>query len=147
MLLQINAEQNQNGELKRDQQLPQTLYPQNVWYSTPGIAAFLGVYTNPLSLDTYPWVCIRICSAVVGVPHHIRSHACVQPHPTRWTTTLSSKVNLPHAINFRAVCGANLGTIPTDFGGNETRAAYCVGPRGFTKPLQTLPGTRLHLLS
>jgi len=27
---------------------------------------------------------------------------------SRWSTTLSSKVNLPHAINFRAKCGANL---------------------------------------
>ena len=29
---------------------------------------------------------------------------------TRWTTTLSSKVKLPHAINFRALCGANVVT-------------------------------------
>jgi len=29
---------------------------------------------------------------------------------TRWSTTPSSKVNLPHAINFRALCGANLVT-------------------------------------
>jgi len=28
----------------------------------------------------------------------------------RWTTTLSSKVNVPHAIDFRAVWGANLAT-------------------------------------
>jgi hypothetical protein len=33
------------------------------------------------------------------------------PHTaiTRWTTTLPSKVNLPHAINLSAVCGANDG--------------------------------------
>jgi len=30
--------------------------------------------------------------------------------PTRWNTTLSSKVNLPHAINLRANCGASLVT-------------------------------------
>ena len=29
---------------------------------------------------------------------------------TRWSTTLSSKVNLPHAINFRTKRGANLVT-------------------------------------
>ena len=29
---------------------------------------------------------------------------------TRWSTTLSSKVNLSHAINFRSLCGANLVT-------------------------------------
>ena len=32
------------------------------------------------------------------------------PQITRWSTTLSSKVNLPHVINFRALCGANLVT-------------------------------------
>ena len=30
---------------------------------------------------------------------------------TRWSTTLSSKVNLPHAIKFRALCGENLVTL------------------------------------
>ena len=30
------------------------------------------------------------------------------PVPTRWSSTLSTKVNLPHAIGFRALCGANL---------------------------------------
>ena len=29
---------------------------------------------------------------------------------TRWSTTLSSKVNLPHIFNFRALCCANLAT-------------------------------------
>ena len=33
--------------------------------------------------------------------------------PTRCSTTLSSKVNLHHAINFRALCGANLVTQPS----------------------------------
>ena len=28
----------------------------------------------------------------------------------RWSTTLSSKVNSPHAINFGALCGANMVT-------------------------------------
>jgi len=40
--------------------------------------------------------------------------------PRRWTATLSSKVNLPEAINFRALCGANLVTYPPVFLGNET---------------------------
>ena len=39
---------------------------------------------------------------------------------TRWSTTLSSKVNLPHAINFRALCGANLVTSRSKFRPNET---------------------------
>ena len=29
---------------------------------------------------------------------------------TRWSTTLSLKVNLPHAIDFRAKCGVNFVT-------------------------------------
>jgi len=42
-------------------------------------------------------------------PHH---HHTVEVPPTRWSTTVSSKVNLYHAINFRALCGANLVTLP-----------------------------------
>ena len=42
------------------------------------------------------------------------------PPPTRWSTTLSSKVNLPHAIVFGALCGANLVTHPSKFGGKES---------------------------
>jgi len=38
---------------------------------------------------------------------------------TRWSTTLSSKVNLPHAIIFRALSGANLVMLPSEFGRNE----------------------------
>ena len=37
---------------------------------------------------------------------------------TRWSTTLSSKVNLPHAINFRASCGADLVTLHPVVGAN-----------------------------
>jgi len=39
---------------------------------------------------------------------------------TRWTTTLSSQVNLPHVINFGASCGANLVTQHQDLWGNKT---------------------------
>ena len=39
---------------------------------------------------------------------------------TRWSLTLSSKVNLHHAIIFRALCGANLVTSPSKFEGDET---------------------------
>ena len=34
---------------------------------------------------------------------------------TRWSTTFSSTVNLPHATNLRAVCGANLVTWRSNF--------------------------------
>ena len=39
---------------------------------------------------------------------------------TGWSTTLLSKVNLPHAINFGAVCGANLVTLLSKYRPNET---------------------------
>ena len=34
---------------------------------------------------------------------------------TRWCTTLSSKVNPPHSIDFRVLCGTNLVTLPPEF--------------------------------
>ena len=37
--------------------------------------------------------------------------------PSRWRTARSSKVNLTHAINCRASCGANLVTYPAEFRG------------------------------
>ena len=39
---------------------------------------------------------------------------------TRWSSTLSLNVNLPHAINFRALCGADLVTYPADLRGVKT---------------------------
>ena len=45
---------------------------------------------------------------------------------TRRTTTRSSKINLQHALNFRAFCGANFVTYSANFKGNETRVAYRV---------------------
>ena len=38
----------------------------------------------------------------------------------RWSTTLSSKVNLPHEIDFKALFGANLVALRSDFPANET---------------------------
>ena len=46
--------------------------------------------------------------------------------PTGCTTTLSSKVNLHHAINFGVLCGANLATSPHKIEGDETRVAHHV---------------------
>ena len=39
---------------------------------------------------------------------------------TRWTMTRSSKVNLPHAINCRALCGANFVRLRSQFRASET---------------------------
>ena len=44
------------------------------------------------------------------------------------TTSLSSKVNLPHAINFRAFCGANVVTYPPEFREDETLELHLVDP-------------------
>ena len=67
----------------------------------------------------------------VGVPHGgVRGF--------RWFGLfLSSKVNLPHAINFRTLCGANLVTYPADFRGVETRVLHKVVARKF--PLSQPP--------
>lgn len=36
----------------------------------------------------------------------LKYHGSGFSHPTRWSTTLSSRFNLPHVTNFRALCGA-----------------------------------------
>jgi len=46
--------------------------------------------------------------------------------PPPYRSTLSSKVNLPHATNFRAVCGALLVTLRS----NESLEVHRVLPRG-----------------
>ena len=50
-----------------------------------------------------------------------RQHDTCRP-----STTLSSKVNLNHAIIFRALCGAKLVTQPSKLGGNETLGLHRV---------------------
>jgi len=52
-----------------------------------------------------------------------------------WTTTRASKVNVPHAINFRALRGANLVTLPLELWGDEALEVHRVGSR------PTLPAT------
>jgi len=69
-----------------------------------------------------------------------RPGACAPPHPhggvppfhqkltyltqltlaTRWSTTLSSKANLPHAINCRDLCGAVASKLRSDIRANGT---------------------------
>jgi len=66
-----------------------------------------------------------------GEPLRFSAWGLPQPRleciPTRWSTTLSSKVNLPHAINFRAFCSAKLVTYPADIRGVETLELHRVG--------------------
>ena len=54
--------------------------------------------------------CIWHSTLQSGVAHcRLQCNGCAHP-PTRWSATLSSKVNLLHEIDLRAVCGANLVT-------------------------------------
>ena len=55
-----------------------------------------------------------VVAALDEVVHHRFESSRVGA--TRWTTTLPSKVNLHHAIDFKALCGANLVTLCTDLG-------------------------------
>ena len=48
---------------------------------------------------------------------------------TRWRTTHSFNVNLHHAINLRALCGANSVTLPSKFRRNETLEVHRVDRR------------------
>ena len=63
-------------------------------------------------------------------------------HSARWSTTLSSKVNLPDTINFGDLCGANLVTQPSDIRGNETLELHRV-----VSEKSRIPGTKLTLES
>ena len=44
-----------------------------------------------------------------------------------YSIDLSSKVNLPGAIDFEALCGANTVTLPADIWGNEMFVVHRVG--------------------
>jgi len=83
----------------------------------------------PYSLDSGKGVETSVSAypegPTVGTPP--RRHRAVptetRTDTTRWSTTLSLKVNLPHAINFRAVGGANLVTYhPRMLGQRNPRA-------------------------
>ena len=54
---------------------------------------------------------------------------------TRWTTTISSKVNFNQAIDFRFLCGSNLVTWHLIIERNETRVSHRVGGIGTVSPL------------
>ena len=46
--------------------------------------------------------------------------------PTRWSATISSKIKLPHTINFRALCDANVVTCSAEFRGAESLVLHRV---------------------
>ena len=45
---------------------------------------------------------------------------------TQWRKTRPSKVNLPHAMNLSALCGANLVALRSNFWSNETCEFHCL---------------------
>ena len=67
-----------------------------------------------------PWVSRREAQGVHSQTQALSAPALPPRPAARWSTTLSSKVNLPHVINFGAFCGANLVTYPPELWGNET---------------------------
>ena len=52
-------------------------------------------------------------------PYEIRDRSRLFEDATLRTTDLSSKVNLPAAVDLNASCGANMVTLPADIRGNE----------------------------
>jgi len=52
-----------------------------------------------------------------------------QRGPTLWSTTRSSIVNLPHAVNYRVLCGENLVTLRSKFRANQTLELLGIQPR------------------
>ena len=62
------------------------------------------------------------CGLDIWVPqerHTPLPHLIWAPHFTRWSPNLSSKVNVPHVIDFRALCGSNLVTCHPEFVGGQ----------------------------
>ena len=57
----------------------------------------------------------------------VGAQGCAMLGTTRRSTPLSSKVDSPHPINFRVLCGARLATLPSEFGGNGTLVLHRVG--------------------
>ena len=79
-------------------------------------------------------------SSHLELPFHeytLSTLECSCIHTTRWSSNLSSKVDLHHAIEFRTLCGANLVTYPLELWWNQTlklhrvvRALVCAHTRG-----------------
>jgi len=65
-----------------------------------------------------------------GVPRLERRAWRGESRLTRWSTIISSEVKLSHAINLRALCGANVVTLRSNFRANETlelhRVDWCL---------------------
>jgi hypothetical protein len=78
-------------------------------------------HKNPVPWDPTAALCLETFGDLRGA-HVVNERStpvptrspCAPPYGSaaiRWSTTLSPKVNLPHAINLRALCGANLVTL------------------------------------
>ena len=88
--------------------------------------------SNQISEKRVPFLMVdmRACAVPCGAYLFIRhtGHHICEHHSTRWTANISSKVNCPHAINFRALYGANIGDA-SKFKGNETLELHRAGRR------------------
>ena len=78
----------------------------------------------------------------------IRASGCLsvfmRAASTWWSTARPSKVNLPQAINFRALCGAKLVTLRSKFRPIETRELHCVVTSGGPIPLFRTANLYMH---
>ena len=57
---------------------------------------------------------------------NLKTFSDPSPLTTRWSTTLSSKDDLPHTIHSRDLGGGDLVTHPPEFWGIETSELHCV---------------------
>jgi len=65
---------------------------------------------------------IDLVVAVAAVAHDVHDHVFTT---TRRTTTLSSKVNLPHIIDFRVLCCSIVVRLHSTFRGNQAFEVHC----------------------
>ena len=70
-----------------------------------------------------------VAHRVAGCVVQTRRRWSEREHATRWSTSRSSKVNLPHAINFRALCGTNLVTYRSSLRAEPALAVLPLPPK------------------
>ena len=86
-----------------------------LWLPLCSLSLTLAPSFSPLSFFLSLSAPVQETSAFLSSWHVSHAMSCQNPRATQRSTTLSSQVNLPHAINFRAVCGANLVTLRSKF--------------------------------
>ena len=70
----------------------------------------------------YIHICTYMSYTYISICQQSSLQAALEcSHATRWATTLSSKVNFHHRINFENLCGAHLVTFPSESRGTIGR--------------------------